>query len=125
MLQQTFIQFIKYNLIGIVNTIVGFSIVFSLMFFGVGAMPSNAIGYAIGSIVSYYLNSKYTFHSSENHKKQALKFFIVLAISYGLNFLTLQWLLQTINPYIAQLISALVYTLSSFILAKIFVFKEN
>ncbi len=118
-------QFVKYNLVGIVNTTIGFSIIFSLMFLGVSAVLSNALGYAIGSIVSYYLNKKYTFESNENSKTQAIKFFAVLAVSYLINFAVLKWLLEFMNPYLAQLISAVVYTLSSFLLAKFLVFKET
>jgi len=93
------------------------------MFAGLSATLSNAIGYFFGAILSYTLNKKYTFKSKEPNKTEALKFFMVLAISYGLNFVTLQILLNHINPYYAQFISAVVYTLSSFLLAKFFVFK--
>ncbi|MCH9741027.1 MAG: GtrA family protein [Epsilonproteobacteria bacterium] len=118
-------EFVRYNLVGIVNTLVGFSIVFGLMFMGMEPIPSNMIGYAIGSVVSFYLNSKYTFKATENSLAQAGKFFMVLALSYLLNYITLQWLLAFINPYMAQLFSAIVYTLSSFVLAKFLVFKES
>ena len=93
------------------------------MFLGFSATTSNAIGYFFGAILSYILNKKYTFKSKDKKHSEALKFFMVLAISYLLNFITLQWLLLSINPYYAQFISAIVYTLSSFILAKLFVFK--
>jgi putative flippase GtrA len=124
-LKKTFVQFVTYNIVGIANTLVGFSIIFLLMFAGVGATLSNAIGYAIGSILSYILNKKYTFKSTSNSKMQAVKFFMVLGVSYLLNFVTLQWLLGFLNPYIAQLFSAVVYTLSSFLLAKFIVFKDT
>jgi putative flippase GtrA len=123
-LKKTFVQFVTYNIVGIANTLVGFSIIFLLMFAGVGATLSNAIGYAIGSVLSYYLNKKYTFKSTSDSKMQAVKFFMVLGVSYLFNFLTLQWLLGMLNPYIAQLFSAVVYTLSSFLLAKFIVFKD-
>ena len=109
---------------GILNTLFGFLLIFSLMFLGITATTSNAIGYFFGAILSYYLNKKYTFKSTTNSKSEAVKFFTVLFISYLLNFITLQWLLTFMNPYYAQLISAIVYTLSSFILAKFFVFKK-
>ena len=95
------------------------------MFFGLSATMSNIIGYFFGAILSYTLNRKYTFKSKDIKHSEALKFFMVLGISYLLNFMTLQWLLESINPYYAQLISAIVYTLSSFVLAKFFVFKES
>jgi putative flippase GtrA len=93
------------------------------MFLGFTATISNAIGYFFGAILSYILNKKYTFKSTTQHNNEALKFFTVLLISYALNFITLQWLLTFINPYYAQLLSAIVYTFSSFFLAKFFVFN--
>ncbi|MCK4441735.1 MAG: GtrA family protein [Sulfurovaceae bacterium] len=77
-----FFQFIRYNLVGIINTIAGFSIIFVLMFIGLSATLSNAIGYAIGSILSFYLNSRYTFKSTDNSKLQIAKFFAILGVSY-------------------------------------------
>ncbi len=119
------IQFIKYNLVGIVNTLSGFSIVFSLMLWGVSPVLSNFIGYAVGSVVSYYLNSRYTFKTVQNNHLQVVYFFLVLLFSYLLNFLTLRLLLELMNPYLAQLLSAIVYTLSSFLLMKFFVFRDR
>ena len=118
-------EFIRYNLVGIVNTIIGFSIIFSLMFMGVSPVLSNLMGYAIGSVVSFYLNSRYTFKSTKTTKAQVVKFFTILLLSYFLNLLTLQWLLELINPYLAQFFSAVVYTVSSFLLVKFIVFKES
>ena len=124
-MKETLIQFLTFNLVGIVNTLFGFSLIFSLMFFGLSATVSNAIGYFFGAILSYFLNKKYTFKSTSQSRKEAIKFFTVLFISYIINFLTLQWLLTFMNPYYAQLISAVIYTLSSFILAKFFVFNGD
>ena len=117
-------QFLKYNIVGIANTLVGFSIVFLLMFSGVSPIKSNVIGYTIGSILSYYLNSRYTFDAKSYSTKQVIKFFIVLLVAYFLNYLTLQWMLGEVNPYLAQLVSAIVYTVSSFLLMRGFVFTH-
>ena len=121
--KQIFKEFITYNLVGIVNTLFGFSIIFFLMFAGVDAKISNMIGYGFGAILSYYLNKKYTFKATKNKHLQSVKFFAVLGIAYLLNFFTLEKLLPLMNPYVSQLIAAIVYTLSSFLLAKFFVFK--
>lgn len=118
-------QFTRYNIVGIANTFVGFSIIFILMFIGVSATLSNMMGYAVGSIVSYFLNTKYTFGKNSRSKRNAIMFFFVLGISYLINLITLQILLKFINAYLTQLISAIAYTVSSFILSKLFVFKSN
>jgi len=120
-----FFEFLRYNLVGVANTLVGFSVVFSLMFFGLSAVESNMIGYAIGAVLSFYLNSKYTFKSKLSGLL-ALKFFGVLAVSYFLNFLVLKWLMSAeVEPYMAQLFSAVVYTFSSFVFMKWFVFFKK
>ena len=124
MLKKTFIQFVTYNIVGIANTLVGFSIIFGLMFAGLGATASNAVGYAIGAVLSYILNKKYTFKSTDKSKLLAVKFFMVLGVSYLFNLITLQWLLTFLNAYISQLIAGAVYTVSSFLLAKFIVFKD-
>jgi len=123
-LKKNLLEFFTYNLVGIVNTFIGFSIIFTLMFTGISAIKSNIIGYSIGAVVSFYLNKRYTFKNTQNNKKQIFKFFAVLLVAYILNFLTLQYLLEFVNPYLAQLLSAIVYTLSSFLMAKFLVFKD-
>jgi len=116
-------QFFTYNVVGLVNTIVGFGIIFMLMFMGFSPVLSNAIGYAIGATLSFYLNMRYTFQSKNNTLSTMVNFFVVLAIVYGMNLLVLQFLLPLINPYLAQIIAGIVYTLGAFFLMKIFVFK--
>jgi len=117
-------QFIKYNLVGIANTLIGFSIILGLMYVGISATLSNVIGYVIGAVFSYVLNRKYTFKSSMNQQRTMIKFFMVLSIAYILNFMTLQWLLTFMNPYISQIGAAIVYTVSSFVMARYFVFTR-
>jgi len=118
-------HFLRYNLVGIINTLFGFTLIFLLMALGMDAKLSNLLGYMMGAILSYLLNSRYTFQTTPS-LKDALKFFTILAVSYIINFLTLLTLLgQEMNPYIAQLVSGVVYTLSSFLLARRFVFGES
>ena len=120
-------MFLKYLLVGIINTIVGYGIIFSLMFIGISPEISNIIGYAIGIIVSYTLNKIYTFQSKAHPKKEFPKFVLSLLTSYGLNFLTLILCIHIfkINPYISQIISGAVYTLSGFVFLKYFAFRNG
>jgi len=120
-----FKEFLRYNLVGIANTIIGFGIIILLMSVGVDALKSNAIGYGIGAVLSYFLNSKYTFNDREHKSRKIVMFFLVLAVAYGLNYIVLQRLLPLTNPYLAQVLSAIVYTASAFLLMKFFVFSTK
>ncbi|MBA1419956.1 MAG: GtrA family protein [Epsilonproteobacteria bacterium] len=117
-------QFLRYNLVGLINTVVGFGLIMLLMYMGINAVLSNAIGYGIGAILSYFLNKHYTFTYKNDSMRVAIKFFAVLGVAYLLNYMVLMTLLATINPYIAQAVSAVVYTLSAFIMMKFLVFRN-
>ena len=125
--QQTHIyaHFYKYLLVGVINTIVGYGVIFSLMYLGISPEISNITGYGIGISVSYLLNKTYTFKSKTHPKKEFPKFVFSLLIAYGLNFLTLILCIRVfnINPYISQVLSGGVYTISGFLLSKYFAFK--
>ncbi|MEM3886806.1 MAG: GtrA family protein [Candidatus Methanomethylicia archaeon] len=120
-----FNTFFKYLLVGLMNTIVGYGIIFSLMYIGVSPEVSNIIGYAIGITVSYVLNKIYTFKSKAHPKKEFPKFIASLLAAYGLNFVTLIICVRIlhINAYVSQIISGAVYTLSGFLFVKYFAFK--
>jgi putative flippase GtrA len=117
-------EFLTYSTVGIVNTLLGFGIIFTLMYAGVSAISSNAIGYTIGAFVSYGLNSHYTFKTTKHSTQRMFIFFAVLGMAYILNLITLLLLLPLLNAYLAQILSAIVYTVSAFVLAKYIVFKE-
>ena len=118
---------LKYLLVGIINTIVGYGIIFFLMFASISPEISNIIGYVIVILVSYALNKIYTFQSKAHPKKEFPKFVLSLLASYTLNFLTLILCIHIfkINPYISQIISGAVYTISGFVFLKYFAFRGS
>jgi putative flippase GtrA len=122
--QSTLEQFLRYNVVGVANTLVGVGIIFALMLCGLSPTKSNFIGYVIGAILSYYLNSRYTFKDHQKELSQALKFFAALSVAYALNYLTLQYTLTFLDPYFSQILSAIVYTLSSFIMIHGFIYNK-
>lgn len=117
-------KLVKYICVGILNTIVGFGIIFLLMFFGVNPEISNLICYSIGIIFSYVMNKFFTFESKNRSKKEFIKFILTMLTAYILNFITLKICLGlSINPYFSQIISGGVYTVSGYLLSRFWVFK--
>ena len=109
---------------GVINTMVGFGLIILLMYMGVDAILSNAIGYGFGAILSYFLNKHYTFTYKNHSMRVVIKFFAVLGVAYLLNYMVLMILLPHINPYVAQVTSAAIYTISAFLLMKFLVFNN-
>lgn len=119
-------SFILYLLVGGINTIIGFGIIFLLMFLGVNAELSNLSGYACGFICSYFLNKSITFKSKNSHKKDFIRFLIVTGIIYLINIaiLFLLYKIFYINPYISQIIAGIFYTISGYCFNKLWTFKS-
>ncbi len=120
-------HFYKYLGIGVVNTIVGYSIIFSLMYIGLNAFMSNFTGYLIGITVSYYLNKKFNFKSNKPHKEVFPKFFLSLFVAYlsNLGVLAVSIKLLMIDKYISQIIAGIIYVIIGFLGSKYFTFYNK
>lgn len=74
--------FIKFVIVGVINTIVGTAVMFLLYWVGAGYWFSSAANYIVGSIVSYFLNKYYTFKESKRSPWQVLWFAIHIGVCY-------------------------------------------
>ena len=80
-------RFIRFLIVGCLNTIVGFSLIFFFLnVLEAGYFLSTIIGYAISSVISFLLNRSYTFRHQGRIVVSYLKFIIVFAISYILSY---------------------------------------
>lgn len=78
---------IKFLLVGVVNTLVGTSVMFlsyNLLHFSY--WTSSAANYVIGSIVSYFLNKYFTFQQKERSVKTVFKFVANITLCYLLAY---------------------------------------
>ncbi len=116
--------FYKYILVGLVNTSLTTITIFALAFFGVGVYYANAAGYAAGIMLSFVLNSIFTFESKISGSRLA-KFLGVCLISYFFNLLVMKSILHVFQDktYLAQILGVLSYTLTGYLLNKYWALK--
>ena len=137
--KQTAIQFIKYILVGCLNTAITLGVIFlckSLL--NVNPYVSNALGYIAGLINSFIWNKNWVFKSQKGYSREAIKFAVGFGICYGLQLLVVfllnsndfgdrQWELGTIftiSGYgVPTLLGNVVYTLVNFIYNRMVTFK--
>jgi putative flippase GtrA len=123
-----------FIIIGIVNTIVGLSTVYFIYnIVGLRYWPSTFFGNGLAMLLSYYLNSKFTFRNKGNVSKSLLKFFAVVVGCYyfsywlGLNLSNLLLSPFTMKSKVIGNISILfgagLYTISNFLGQKYIVFN--
>ncbi|WP_176438484.1 GtrA family protein [Actibacterium lipolyticum] len=117
----------RYILIGLLNTGVGLAVIFALH---VGAelslAVSNAVGYFIGWLLSYVLNRSWTFAHSGSMARSLPLYLLVVLVAFGVNLLVIVGLQAQGIPYVvAQISGAAIYSILTFIGAKIVVFSEH
>ncbi|MBR6459582.1 MAG: GtrA family protein [Actinomycetaceae bacterium] len=76
-------SFVRFLGVGVINTIVGTAVMFLCYnAFGFSYWVSSALNYIIGSIVSFYLNRKYTFRYQKRDMWTAVRFVIGIVLCY-------------------------------------------
>ncbi|WP_443080973.1 GtrA family protein [Uliginosibacterium sp. H1] len=121
-------QFLRYVLVGFLNTAVGYSVIFGLMY-GAGWSPesSNLAGYLVGMVVSFTVNRRFTFRSNGAWRSQFVRFLVVFVVAYLSNLLILVALVRVLGVHeaVSQIVSGGVYVVSAFLMNKCFVFSSN
>ncbi|WP_136417632.1 GtrA family protein [Herbaspirillum sp. ST 5-3] len=119
-------QFFRYIIVGVANSMVGYGVIFGCMYLlGLSPEASNVAGYAVGLVVSYVLNRTYTFNSKQSRRAEFMRFLVVFAIAYGLNFVALLILIHQLGLHegASQIVAGVVYVLSAYAMNKYYVFK--
>src|SRR5512144_162753 len=100
----------KYSMAGLINTLVGYAVIFACMACGVGPEASNVSGYGVGFVVSFVQSRYWVFRSSGGVVDDGLRFIPAFLVAFGVNFLVLQGMLEIgSNPYLAQLGAGLAF----------------
>ena len=80
-------KLIKFALVGVLNTIVGYAINFvALNIFHLNFMLAGALNYIPTSVMSFFLNKYFTFKSQGNLKKEAVRFALNILICWTLAY---------------------------------------
>ena len=125
--KETFLswQFIKFIIIGVINTL-STTIFASLFPKSINANIAFILGYLMGTIISYVLNSIFTFKEKFVISKY-IKFFISTIPNYLVQQVSVIVIYNMLgmNRYIAYLLAAIIGVPVTFILLKVFAFKKN
>ena len=123
--KNSFIQFIKFGLVGISNTIVGFGVYYLLYYCGVHYLISNILSWLISVFNAFYWNKKYVFQAGSSWWKTLLRTYISYGASLIISTMMMYVLVALIHisPVIAPVICLVVTIPMNFILNKFWAFK--
>ena len=125
--------FIKFVIVGVINTLFGAGIMFiSYNVLNFSFWISSALNYILGSILSYYLNKNYTFESKTKGWKPMIRFIINITVCYLLAYGIAKPLVAnllanssiTIQENGAMLIGMILFVILNYTGQRFFTFKD-
>lgn len=133
--------FFRFILVGIVNTMVGYGVMFGLWnlaglhtWGSAGYWISSAANYIVGSVVSFFLNKHFTFRNQEKGAKVVLRFILNISvcwlIAYGLAQPAVTWALSglALSPQVqgnlTMLIGSGLFVVLNYFGQRFFAFKS-
>lgn len=116
--------FSKYVIVGVANTFLTLIIIYGLMYENVNMYYANIAGYCAGILLSFVLNSLFTF-STRISVRKLIKFLLSCFICYLINLSAIKIFLIFFPTmkYLAQLCGMGFYTISGFVINKMWVMK--
>ena len=121
-------EFGRFLSVGIANALVGLSVIYlAKWYFRADDFIANAIGYSVGLLVSFTLNSRWTFAYLGPRLPAMAKFLLVALVAYGMNLLTVMIAIHYmgLNDYLAQALGIPPYTVTSYLASKYLVFNTK
>jgi len=109
---------------GVVNTLLGFAVIFALMAAGVRPLWANISGYATGFVLGFLLSRSFVFRSKGRFVAQSLRYLMSFALCFALNLVVLQMGLQHLAAIPAQVLASTAYTFSMFFLARLWIYRN-
>jgi putative flippase GtrA len=121
-------QFVRFNIVGAVNTALTYAVYAGLVFFGVNHFIALGADYTVGIVFGYFVNKRVTFSIRGS---RGIASFLRMVASYipllALNALFLWTLVDEVgmNKYLGQLISAAIVAVLSFVVQRTVVFNTH
>ena len=117
----------RFVVIGVANNLVGYAVFVVLSLFGVSAIPAMSVSYAMGMVISFTGNRKWTFGHRGSVVRALTRFLIANAVGYGLNFGLLWIFVKSLGlPQIpVQFFATGGVALCTFLMMRLWVFRSD
>ena len=119
---------VRYLVSGAFNSVFGLAVIMACMaVLGMSPLAANAIGYAAGFALGFFLHRQYTFRSEVGLFHGMAAYLPVVAAAYVANVIVLigaaNWL--HMNAYLAQVLGVAVYVAVGFLGSSKYVFNQR
>lgn len=126
-INEDIVRFIKFGMVGVLNTLVNWSIFFILETYGVYYILANIIAYSLSTIHSYLWNTLWVFkYKDKASTDTTFKFIVLNIIGLCLNTGILYVLVDffNLNKLFALIITTAIVMIINYAVNKVWVFKK-
>ena len=115
----------RFVSVGLLNTIVGLAVIYAAkLFLQLGDGAANALGYSMGILLGFALNSRWTFAYRGASLPAFARFALTTCVAYVMNLATVLVAIRGgLDSYVAQALGIVPYTITTFIFSKYVVFR--
>lgn len=132
MKRASLLQFVKFGIVGLSNTLIAYAVYAACVWLGCHYMVANGLGFVVGVLNAYYWSDRYVFKKGEGETRSALWTLVKTYLAYGATGLLLASLLLyvyvdrwQVSAYLAQLLVLVVTVPLNFIINKCWSFKTK
>jgi len=119
----TSIQFVKFLLVGALNTLFGYSVFAGLVYAGIAPMPALLLTYVVGVLFNFVTTGRLVFTRS---RASLLRFILAYVVIYIFNAALFKAVEAAgAGPLLAQAVCLPVVAVFSFLLFKFQVFRDR
>jgi putative flippase GtrA len=113
---EDFEQLIKFSLVGILNTVIGYAVFFVASLF-MNYIIALLIAHVVGVTNSFFWNKYWVFRSDGNKVVEFLKFYSIYALVLIVNIVLLYYLVSVLHfePQISQLVLLPILTIITYL----------
>lgn len=116
----------RFAMVGMLNTVASLAVIFGARAMGLGEVPANATGYALGLMLSFTLNRRWTFRHRGPLLALTTRFAVMTLAAWLVNLAVLLALLRLgVAGVLAQAGAVLSYTVISYLGCRWWVFANN
>lgn len=130
--KSTISQLIKFGIVGLSNTIIGYLVYSLCIWLGLHYLIANLIGFIVSVLNAYYWSDRFVFKKNEGETRSTVKTILKTYIAYGSTGLLLASILLYFyvdilhfSEYMAQLLVLIVTIPINFIINKFWSFKTK
>ena len=125
--------FLRFLLVGVANTLVGTGVMYALYNLAhCGYWFSSAMNYVVGSVVSYFLNKRFTFRDDSRDPRTVLRFVLNIAVCYAAAYgaarplarLLLSGVDETLRENIALFFGMCIFVALNYLGQRLLVFRK-